>query len=110
MPCLGAYIWCTLSLCDLLCFGNFLMNIIKEVIKEHLKSQVIIKIRKMSYNNQVSIFSNMVLEIRCKKEIEDHKLVGTMLRIMKKGFNFLGNLTISIKNYILKVISKLVRK
>jgi len=49
-------------------------------------------------------------ELRCNKETRDHKLAGTMSRIMKKAFSFLGNLIISIKNYILKIIPKLVKK
>lgn len=58
LPCLGAYILCTLSLYDLHRFGNCLMNISKEVIKNPITSQVIIMIRKISSNLQVSIFSN----------------------------------------------------
>ena len=52
----------------------------------------------------------MVSELRCKKDIEDHILVGTMARVIKKGFKFLGNLDISIKGYILKVISNLAKE
>lgn len=59
LPRIGAYILCTLSLCDLLVYGNYLMNKIKDVIKEHLTSQVIIKLRKISYKMQVFIFSNI---------------------------------------------------
>jgi len=33
-----------------------------------------------------------------------------MIRVMEKGFKFLGNLTTSIKNCILEIISKLVKK
>ena len=54
----------------------------------------------------------MVSELRCKKEIEDHILVGTssMARIMKKCFKLLGNLIVTIKESILKVISKLSKE
>jgi len=86
------------------------MNIIKEVIKYQLTSQVIIKIRKIIYNLQVSRFFNMVLELRLKKETKDHIRVDTMTRVMEKGFNFFGYLTTSIKNCIFKVISRLVKK
>ena len=47
----------------------------------------------------------MVSKLRCKKKTEDHRL-----RAMKKGFKFLENLTISIKNYISKIISKLAKE
>ena len=86
------------------------MNRIKEVIKYQLTSQVMINIRKICYNLQVSIFSNMGSELRFKKESEDHILVGTMKRVMDKGFKFLGNFTTSINNCILNIISKLEKK
>ena len=101
---------CTLSLCDLHCFDNCLINKTKEVIKNQLTSQVIIMIRKISSNLQVSRFSNMVLELRCKKETEDHIFVGTMTRVIRKGFKVLGNLATSIKNCLLKIISKLTKE
>lgn len=51
----------------------------------------------------------MVSKLRCRKETYDHTIVGTMIRVMEKGFKFLGNLTTSIKNFILEIISKLVK-
>ena len=41
----------------------------------------------------------MVSELRCKKETKDHILVGTMARVLWKGFKFLGNLA-TIENIV----------
>lgn len=48
----------------------------------------------------------MVSKLRFKKETKEHNLVGTMTRVMEKGFRFLGNLSTSI----LKIISKLAKE
>ena len=45
-------------------------------------------------------------ELRFKEDIEDH----TMTRVLKKGFKFLINLATSIKDYMLKIISKFVKE
>lgn len=52
----------------------------------------------------------MESKLRFKKETEDHSLVGTMTRFMKKGFKFLGDLATPIMNYIFNIISKLEKK
>jgi len=44
------------------------------------------------------------------KEIEIHSIVGTMTRVLKKGFKFIRNLATSIKDYMLKIISKIVKE
>lgn len=52
----------------------------------------------------------MVSELRFKKEAKDHIEIDSMTRVIKKGFKLLGNLTISIKNFLLKIISKLSKE
>lgn len=52
----------------------------------------------------------MVSKLRCKKETEDHILVGNITRVIRKGLKFLGNLTTSIKDCILKIISKIAKE
>jgi len=59
------------------------MNKSKELIKKQIISQVIIMIRKISSTLQVSIFSNMVPELRCKQEIGDHIFASTMARVIR---------------------------
>jgi len=51
----------------------------------------------------------MVSELRCK-EVEDHILASTMARVVRNGFKFLRNLATSIKNWILKIISKISKE
>jgi len=52
----------------------------------------------------------MVSELRCKKETEDHIFVGTMARLIRKGFKILKDLATSIKRYLTKIISKLAKQ
>ena len=52
----------------------------------------------------------MVSKLRFKMEMGDHVIVGTITRVMERGFKFPRNIATSIKDFLLKIISRIEMK